>query len=429
MKYGASGSTQVWLCTYRRGAALIADGLWNGRDVNRRRIRTVGILLLAVGGVLWLALGWLTPTPPENGPAGNSVSPPRFEEFVGKQTCAECHAAEAERHGTSGHSRTFHLTGDFAPAGRLAGQTFTDPVRKGSFRYEDGPPEGLRVFIPGQFNNDAFPLKYILGSNTHAATFLTLLPMPDGQTGGIEHRVSLYGDELGLTPGQRDALPREEVEAFGASQDPPTTQACVGCHTTHFDIVEHDLRNLIANVECESCHGPGRDHVNSKRRDRPEHLIRSLAATDRRTSLDQIRNCGRCHRLPEDLSPEKLFPENWKLVRYQSVGMLMSDCFTKSQGAFGCTTCHDPHESSSTHAAASQRACLKCHSANSTDIATCPVTKTDNCLDCHMPKVEIHKGILFRDHWVRVHRPGDEARADREDAGHSPAPEHRRQND
>ena len=387
--------------------------------MNPRRIRVVVVLLLAGGLVTWFVWGEKAVVPPSKVPVGEAQSPPRFEAFVGKQTCAKCHANEAERHSGSGHAHTFHRTAEFAAAKRLAGQVFQDPVRKVSFRYEDGPPEGLRVFIPGLFDDDAFPLQYVLGSNTHAATFLTLLPTLNGQTAGIEHRVSLYGEATGLTPGQREMVSQEDVQQFGASQDPLTARACVGCHTTHFEIVNHDLRNLIANVECESCHGPGRDHVESMRQDRPDRLIHSLVATDRKSSLEQIRSCGRCHRLPEDLLPEKLRPENWKLVRYQSVGMLMSDCFTKSQGAFACSTCHEPHESSRTHSAASQQACLKCHAPEAKDVATCPITKTDNCLDCHMPKVEIHKGIFFRDHWIRVHKPDEAAKVDREEAGHA----------
>lgn len=387
--------------------------------MTRGQYRAIFLLLLSGGLAAWLFSGGRAPHAPPAVPVGDAEPAPRFESFVGKQTCAECHAEEAKRHSGSGHAHTFHRTEDFPPAKILVGQTFKDPVRDVSFRYDDSPPEGLRVHIPGRFDDMAFPLKYVMGSNTHAATFLTLLPMQDGQTGAVEHRVSLYGETTGLTPGQRNAVPREDVEQFGVSQDPLTARACVGCHTTHFEIFEHDLRNVIANVECESCHGAGREHVESMKRGGTDYLIRSLAATDRKSSIEQIRSCARCHRFPEDIAADKLKPDNWKLVRYQSVGMLQSPCFTRSEGAFACSTCHEPHESSRSHDAASQKACLKCHAPEETASATCPVTKTGNCLDCHMPKVEIHKGIFFRDHWIRVHETKPMADGAPRDSDHS----------
>ncbi len=76
----------------------------------------------------------------------------------------------------------------------------------------------------------------------------------------------------------------ESLEEIG--QD--TNANCVGCHTVGFGepggFVDRATTNSLANVGCESCHGPGRDHV------------MNVNDASLRPPVDISANvCGRCH--------------------------------------------------------------------------------------------------------------------------------------
>jgi len=100
--------------------------------------------------------------------------------------------------------------------------------------------------------------------------------------------------------------------------------------------------------------------------------------------------------------------DNAALVRHQPVGLMQSACFLKGDGKLGCSTCHDPHARASTDRAAYQAVCLGCH--GSPNQATCPVSPRDGCVECHMQRRDVGRGMMMSDHWIRV-IPGTNPRA------------------
>jgi hypothetical protein len=67
---------------------------------------------------------------------------------------------------------------------------------------------------------------------------------------------------------------------------------CVGCHAVHFDeeggFIDLDLTPELAGVQCESCHGPGKKHV--EKRAEGDNIV---ARPDRAC-------CRRCHTPGQD---------------------------------------------------------------------------------------------------------------------------------
>ena len=119
------------------------------------------------------------------------------------------------------------------------------------------------------------------------------------------------------------------------------------------------------------------------------------------TAGEQMRLCGKCHRLPEMIQPAgSIRPGNRALARFPSVGLLQSACYARSDGRMRCTTCHDPHARTSTDRAAYEAACLECHGESSK--AECPVSPRTGCVECHMPKHDVGHGMRFTDHWIRA---------------------------
>jgi hypothetical protein len=329
---------------------------------------------------------------------------PEFAEangrYVAERVCTECHSDQAKAYQSSGHANTFHATADSEAARWLAGQTFNDPERSYSYEYHFDEATGLSVSIPTQLGDDRFQLPYVLGSGQNALTFLSLVPDRLGDTTGIEHRVSLYrnkgGWDIDLTPGHRLQIPLQEVEHFGKVLRGDKLTSCVGCHTTQGEIVKQQIENLTPHVGCQNCHGPGREHVTAIENGTHSgysHFIQQSAR-------EEVEMCGRCHRLAHSESGGKVSPNDIRLVRFQSVGLFQTRCFTQSEERLRCTTCHDPHQTVSRDAAHYVDRCLHCH--GEPDSKHCPVSPRTNCIQCHMPAIDIHRGITFHDHWIRV---------------------------
>ncbi len=385
-------------------------------------------LLFAVGTIALASL-WLAnlqrgshDAAPVNQPVDEIRSSANEASFAGTTRCAECHADKAADHATSGHSKTFHMVEDLSIPTQLDGRTYVDPIRQTSLKYEK-EGDGLSVLIPEVFGKDRFPLQYALGSGMNAFTFLTLVPGPDGDAVGIEHRVSLFseagtnrtevpGGALGLTPGQINKPINEEIDHFGHIVSGKALTDCVRCHTTTAEIRGGEVANLIPNVGCESCHGPGGEHIAQMKNNRltgidalhPSGRRLGKMFTESWSAKDEIKLCGQCHRLPEDVPAKRISPYHPSTIRFQPVGILQSRCFLESENTLSCSVCHDPHlHSSARQTSAYEDRCRSCHSIDQNQQGTnCPVSPTKNCIGCHMPAIEIHPGVFFHDHWIRI---------------------------
>lgn len=366
--------------------------------------KSVGLLLWFVTMIGAAALGaWRLTN--SSRPSATDAALARGDDSVGlglyvdEAVCVKCHSAEVKAHARSGHADTFRLGHKSPLAERLAKHIFADPERQVTYQY-NLDDEVLTVSIPARFGPDRFPLSYALGSGHNAVTFLTLVPDRLGDTVGIEHRISVYhganGWDLDLTPGHLGQLASQEVEQFGKIIRGDKLQKCISCHTTTAEIKAGRVTGLRPNVGCQSCHGPGREHIVAMQagRDAASYSLRKM------TAEQQVNLCGQCHRLPPDDSSEKPSPDNLHNVRFQPVGLLQSRCHTAS-GGLKCTTCHDPHQPVSRDQADYEQRCLSCH--GKAPARNCKVSPQRDCVSCHMPAVDIHRGTKFHDHWIRIH--------------------------
>lgn len=365
----------------------------------------VGILGAAL--VAWLGWRVSAPKPSQQSPRPLTVAgiPTTDHRYVGSETCRECHPGEHALYSGSGHAHTLRRSGRIGAADRIAGRTFDDPDQEGvAWAYRR---EGDRLVADRREADRiaSFVLDFALGAGKHAITFVAVVDGESDRPEGVEHRLTYFSRDgrMGLTPGQGAGTPEADRVPLGAKLPPAVLLDCIECHATPTARPNGwlDPSILIPNVTCERCHGPGRGHVEAAR-DGRDDLLAMPFGPGRASGPDQVRLCGRCHRLPEMVPPRTVRVDNPALARFPSVGLVQSACFQGSQGALTCTTCHDPHARTSTDPARYEAACLSCHAPDQG--TPCPVNPRDDCLSCHMPKRDVGHGMLFSDHWIRADR-------------------------
>jgi hypothetical protein len=224
---------------------------------------------------------------------------------------------------------------------------------------------------------------------------------------------------VGLTPGHKTAEPGSLENALGTPLKGSDAIRCFSCHTTESSANSKlNLANAIPGVQCEACHGPGRDHVDANMAGQFVKARQAIFNPASLTPTGSIDFCGSCHRTMMDVVMRE--PEPGALtVRFQPYRLEESRCWETTKDArLACTQCHDPHAPLVRDVHFYDQKCLTCHSSKkdaihdaseSTWTATpkiCPKA-TINCVSCHMPKTEVPEmHSTFFDHYIRIVRPG-----------------------
>ena len=355
-----------------------------------------GALVAAAG--MWRGRALYIPVKP----AVLSTQTPRASEA----RCAECHPGIAEDFHTAPHSRTLtRATGEAAE--HFAGKSFHREGTDLEYHYElrDG-----RLFVSTPAYARDLPIDWIFGSGMHAQTPLITWTDDAGNTSAIEHSVSWYPHGgLGVTLGMEELENPLGIAALGIPRTPAEAINCFGCHATFVPTDGGRIRfeNIEPNISCARCHWDTERHVDEMEKGLPLSMERFSELTP----LESINRCGECHRRADELGGP-LAPHDKTLIRFAPVGLAQSPCFQHQEevildsgqpARLDCTTCHDPHRPAVRDWRHHATACLNCHDEAHGRAPDCTVAARDeNCLPCHMPKVDANKQLEFTDHWIRV---------------------------
>jgi hypothetical protein len=326
--------------------------------------------------------------------------------YVGDRSCAGCHPAEARLHTESGHARTLRPAASIELARALDGRSVSDPELPDvswKFALRDGVLSTERKEA-GRSEVERYVMEYAFGSGHHAVTFVSVLDRSSEHPSILEHRLTKFAhqEELGLTPGLSLAGHGLNNTPHGRVLGPFNSVACFDCHTTRTSDLGPkvlDTSTMVPNIGCERCHGPGRMHVEAIRRGESAPSRSLRFGSGRWTTAEQMEVCGSCHRLPGMVKPADIHVDNPVIVRHQTLGLSQSACYTRSKGALNCVSCHDPHARTSTDQAFYEAVCLSCHGQPSQSL--CSVSPRSGCIECHMPKRHITRGMMMSDHWIR----------------------------
>jgi predicted CXXCH cytochrome family protein len=377
--------------------------------------------------------------------------------FVGSETCANCHRAEAELWSTSQHKHAMQHATATSVLGNFDDASFDYyGVRSRFFKKDgkfvvesDGPDGKLAVF----------EIKYTFGIDPLQQY---LVEFPDGRLQALSIAWDSRPKDKG---GQRwfHLYPKEEIKHDDVLHWTKLNQnwnfMCAECHSTgvqkNYDAANDRFGTKWAeiNVGCEACHGKGSRHVSwahDQQGWRPfgktDDPLKGLAVflnersgvtwlPDPRTGDPQrsvapavvrreVETCGLCHarrgEFSEDWIPGQPLSDTHvvsTLARglYHADGQMLDEVYNygsfKQSKMFAagvtCSDCHEPHAAKLR--VAGDGVCLQCHAQDKYEVATHHHHEKANpavgCASCHMP-VSTYMEIDNRhDHSLRIPRP------------------------
>jgi hypothetical protein len=361
------------------------------RAAARYAVAALGLTVVFVSAALIIAS-------PENGPLPDRVFPLNSARTtpVSEQKCVVCHEDQVARFEQAPHHNTLLAGNDPRVSGMLDGTSFADEKSGARFRYRQHDDDS--VWLESNRRTKPLRVDWLFGSGHHAATPVTVVENPGGGSCVLQHVMSWYpGNTIGWTLGQTEQ--QRELPGINSVAQPHTAQEsreCFMCHTTWLPEQEDrlDLAHAVPNVTCTRCHTQAEQHVAHAENG-------NILRWSELTPLESVNRCGQCHRRADHFTPDELVTSNQLLVRFASASLVQASCFSNQspESRFDCMTCHDPHEPASSNPIFYNQRCSACHQT----YAPCSFASTsDKCISCHMPKIEVHEGLSFTDHWIRV---------------------------
>jgi tetratricopeptide (TPR) repeat protein len=333
--------------------------------------------------------------------------------YVGSAKCAPCHRDVARAHAEHGHSRTFHKGAQLVELA-VPDQPLADTIDPKVTHVFERTKDGVTVATHIGDSISRLVVEYAFGprggyvtmvgrddDKTYRAARLSSYPTPEGiawgRTGIDVSEIDLEKNVAGQPVGVRDGVVR-----------------CLYCHVTR----SRDFRDpppaegaspaaVDPAIGCERCHGPGKHHVLAMEANFAESAIVNTAGKNAATINKQ---CSDCH-IVGTLTQILAKPDDPDFLRSPGATLTVSRCFTESNGALSCLSCHDGHFDADKSPAAEEAKCLACHAGQQPKEAAkaavkakvCPVNAKTGCLECHMPKISrplLHMALT--DHYIRV---------------------------
>jgi hypothetical protein len=324
------------------------------------------------------------------------------DQYVGSETCGHCHQHIVETQKNTPMARAVK------PA---TADAFTNIPHAMHFRTESydyslsQTATGAEYSTTNGQQSDSATVSWVFGDRQFGDTFLY-------QHNGIyfESRVSYYRAINGLdfTTGRTAFRPDRFQTALGRRMSPDEPPLCFGCHSTasSADGQFHPER-LIPGVTCESCHGPGAQHVAQMSLEHDARTSTLIFNPARLGPADSVDFCGACHRTSADVSLNSI--SGLFLLRFPAYGLEQSRCWKNGDARLTCIACHDAHKPRVQDAAFYDKVCVGCHSPASAGlkdrahaIGTCKVSNHE-CVSCHMRKYTIPSMHTdFTDHKIGI---------------------------
>ena len=402
----------------------------------------IAILVVIVGVMLF---SWLAKTPSS---ITSTSSKPGI--YVGATTCKTCHESQFNAWSGSHHQQAMHVATSSTVLGNFSNAQFafkginsTFSKRGDQFMVRTDGPDGKLTDYEIAFTFGVYPLQqYLIAFPGGRYQVLPIAWDARPKKEGGQRWFHLYPNQK---MDHTDPLHWTGVYQNWALQ-------CAECHTTNlhkgYDATSNTYQTTYSeiNVACETCHGPGGEHVNWAKQAKPPYAAgdkglpslatqwneawkfpdstSKFAVRDRQANQAGNNSCAACHARRSTLSEQHLAgsalenshrlamlsPPNYYPDGQQREEVYVWGSFLQSkmyQHGVTCMDCHDPHTQQLR--AQGNALCIRCHSASEFDAPKHHQhqsgSKGAQCVACHMPTQNYMVIHAREDHSLRIPRP------------------------
>nr|WP_314288693.1 multiheme c-type cytochrome [uncultured Capnocytophaga sp.] len=335
------------------------------------------------------------------------------EGYAGSISCQQCHAKEYKEWTASDHYKAMQVATDSTVLGDFNNTTYTADGITSRFFKRDG-----KYYINTQGEDGTYgdyEVRYTFGYYP-LQQYITDFPNGKKQVfrqswDSRQHKwFHQYAGEV---------IPPDDYLHWTRSGQ-NWNLMCASCHSTNLqknldpytDSYQTTYSELT--VGCESCHGGGKTHIESKGRKRTFRLA---------TQTQELNACMPCHTRRGEVSQnhamvgevmDEYLPEVPVTDLYYADGQVLGEnykyaSFLQSkmyQRGVRCTSCHSPHTGKLK--AEGSKVCLQCHAPKyATEAHTYHKGNTaeSDCRVCHMPTRTYMGNDVRHDHNFYVPRP------------------------
>jgi hypothetical protein len=351
------------------------------------------------------------------------------EQFVGSETCLECHADIYKTHLETAHYNTSAIADSKTVKGSFKNGANILDLKDVSFEMRQEGDSLFQYTTIKNRNVDVVPSTFdiVIGSGVKGQSYLT---WEDDELFQLQTSYYTPSDNWVNSP----SFPTY-------SYTRPIGDACLKCHVTYATNRnpskfgnQYDKKRMVYGIDCERCHRPSAKHVAYHKNNLEVSLPKFTMSWTGLSRQQRLDACAQCHSgLRQELLKGTPFSfvvgenlkeysrnynkapvDNSKLdVHGNQYGLLTSsECF-KQTATMDCTTCHDPHKNQRGNAVYFNQKCMECHT---TDSVVCAAENSqinemdNNCIACHMPTmpsnsmtVELTQDSLETPFYVRTH--------------------------
>jgi len=411
--------------------------------MNRKQYKTVKnilgvVILLLLPGYILIQI--LFPDTSKNA----KITP----EFVGKETCIECHQPEYDDWTGSDHDLAMDyatdstVLGDFNDATLFANNQTNKFYKKNSkfFVYTDGDDGKMKEF----------EIKYVFGY-TPLQQYLV-----EFEGGRLQTLALTWNTEAGNWYYMPDSTYKDmSVDHTNwlhwTNQAQNWNSMCADCHSTNlkkgYDTNTDSYHTTWSEIDvsCEACHGPSSEHLKwANLAEYARKDFTNFGLTIKTSGIDNVQyvdNCVRCHSRRVALSdfdyhtqniynhtvPSLPMEQNWHIDGQIKDEDYVYASFTQSRMFMNDIQCNDCHNVHSGKLILDGNAlCLQCHKASDYDTKTHTFHKGfgekgeavisdagvkfevgtgTECINCHMHGQNFMGVDYRRDHSFRIPRP------------------------
>lgn len=338
---------------------------------------------------------------------------PDGQQILGSASCRQCHEEFYKLWAPSFHGLAMQPYTDRFAAEQLTSQHDDVEIGKRSYRAATGAEEGW-IIEHGPDGDRKLPITQVLGGKN---VYYFLTPWQGGrlQTLPLAYDVHQHKwfdtAESGVrhVPGGADDAPLDWTDrayTFNTS--------CYSCHVsqlaTNYDLATDTYHTTWTEpgINCETCHGPGAEHVRVCREAADGEVPKNLHIIVTRVFNAEQTNamCAPCHAkivpITTTFLPGERFFDHYDLVtlehpdfypdgrdlgeNYTMTSWRMSPCVRS--GELDCMHCHTS-SGRFRFADNPNAACLPCHQARVEDAVAHthhkPDSEGNHCIGCHMP--------------------------------------------